>query len=183
MYPQSTSIGGCKFTLVAFVWLFSTMRFQVCPQMSYLRRCKVTLAAFIRLDDIVSCFLQDFYICILWNRVKNHLFFHRHWVLCCAQKVASNWVKFIVDLLTPVQCSKHIRKDPSPQEDFPEMSPASLEHQQGSKGIQKVLLQTCQQIGVYIWPKSNLQNKNKHNLFDKWPNKFTSHKIRVSNTP
>ena len=34
-------------TLVAFVWLFSTVRFQMCPQMDQLRRCKVTLVTFV----------------------------------------------------------------------------------------------------------------------------------------
>ena len=45
--PQSTCITGCKVTLVAFVWLFPTVRFQMCPQIACLRRCKVALVAFV----------------------------------------------------------------------------------------------------------------------------------------
>ena len=40
-------------TLVAFVWLFSTVRFQMCPQMACPRRSKVTLVAFVWLVSIV----------------------------------------------------------------------------------------------------------------------------------
>ena len=32
--PQSTCMRQCKITLVAFVWLFSIVRFQMCPQMA-----------------------------------------------------------------------------------------------------------------------------------------------------
>ena len=32
-------------TLVAFVWLFSTVCLQMCPQVTYLRGCKITLVA------------------------------------------------------------------------------------------------------------------------------------------
>ena len=39
----------CIVTLVAFVWLFSIVRFQMSPQMACLRRDIVTLAAFVRL--------------------------------------------------------------------------------------------------------------------------------------
>ena len=71
-------IGRCIDTLVAFVWFFSTVRFQMCPQIAYLRvalvalvwlfsavrfkmilqsacirRCKVTLAAFVWLFSTV----------------------------------------------------------------------------------------------------------------------------------
>ena len=34
-------------TLVAFVWLFSSVRFQMCPQIAIIRRRKVTLIAFV----------------------------------------------------------------------------------------------------------------------------------------
>ena len=37
----------CIITLVGFVRLFSTVHFQMCPQIACLRRCKVTLVAFI----------------------------------------------------------------------------------------------------------------------------------------
>ena len=53
MYPQRTSVRGCKFTLVAFVWLFSTVYFQMCPQIACLSRGKVTLVAFVWLFSTV----------------------------------------------------------------------------------------------------------------------------------
>ena len=45
--PKVTLSGEGKVTLVAFVWLFSTVRFQMCPQIACLRRGKVTLVAFV----------------------------------------------------------------------------------------------------------------------------------------
>ena len=36
-----------KVTFAAFIWLFSTVRFQMCPQIACLRRGKVTLVAFV----------------------------------------------------------------------------------------------------------------------------------------
>ena len=53
MCPQSAWIRGCKVTLVAFVWLFSTVRFQMCPQSACIRGCKVTLVAFLWLLSTV----------------------------------------------------------------------------------------------------------------------------------
>ena len=95
MCLQSTCIRGCKITLVAFVELFSTVRFQMCPQMACMRRCKVTLVAFI--------WFQDLYICILQTKVIIvHLFFHCQCVLCCAQMIASNWSKYIIDFWSPI---------------------------------------------------------------------------------
>ena len=44
-----------KVTLVAFVWLFSTVRFHVCPQIACPRESKVTLVAFVQLFSSV-CF-------------------------------------------------------------------------------------------------------------------------------
>ena len=45
MSPQITCQRGCIVTLVAFV--FSTVRSQVCPEIACLRRDKVTLVAFV----------------------------------------------------------------------------------------------------------------------------------------
>ena len=45
MSPQHACPGRSKVTLVTFVWLFSFVRFQMCPQIACLRRCKVTLVA------------------------------------------------------------------------------------------------------------------------------------------
>ena len=47
MSPQIACLWGCKVTLVAFVWLFSTVRFQMCSQMACTRRGIVTLVAFV----------------------------------------------------------------------------------------------------------------------------------------
>ena len=40
------TLGGLHSALVAFFLLFSTVRFQMCPQIACLRRCKVALVAF-----------------------------------------------------------------------------------------------------------------------------------------
>ena len=47
MSPQTASQRRGKVTLVALVWLFSTVRFQMCPQMVCRRRGIVTLVAFV----------------------------------------------------------------------------------------------------------------------------------------
>ena len=108
MSPQIACLRGCKITLAAFVWLFSTVSFQVCPsrtrikagiftlvtfvwlfsavyfqmypQMACIRSCIVTLIAFIWLDDIVIC--RIFSIA----------------AVCCAfpKRVPSNWVKCMI---------------------------------------------------------------------------------------
>ena len=102
MCPQSACIRGCKITLVAFVWLFSTVRFQMSPQIVYPRREIVTLVAFVWFNDIASFFLQDFRIWFFWTKVIiGHFFIHYQCVLCCAQMVASNWTKFIIDFWSP----------------------------------------------------------------------------------
>ena len=41
MGPQMACMSGCIITLVAFVWLFSTVHFQMCPQIACLNRCKI----------------------------------------------------------------------------------------------------------------------------------------------
>ena len=53
MCPQIACSIGCKVTLGAFVWFFSTVRFQMFPQSACRRECKVTLVAFIRLFSTV----------------------------------------------------------------------------------------------------------------------------------
>ena len=107
MGPQSTCIRGCKVTLIAFVWLFSTVFFQMSHQMAWLRGCIITLVAFVwlfssvcfqmslqmarvsgyihalvafvHLFDIVSLFHWDFHICIFSAHVLiSNSFFHFH---------------------------------------------------------------------------------------------------------
>ena len=53
MCPQMACLRRCIVTLVAFVWLFSTVRFQMSPQISCLRRCIVALVAFVWLFSSV----------------------------------------------------------------------------------------------------------------------------------
>ena len=45
MCLQMTDIDGCIFTLVTFVWLFSSVCFQMCPQIASLIGDKITQAA------------------------------------------------------------------------------------------------------------------------------------------
>ena len=97
MSPQSACFRGCIVTLFAFVRLFSTVRFQMSPQIACQRGCKIALAAFVWFNDIVSHFIQGFYICILWNKVIIFHLLECHCVLCFDQMIASNWVKFIID--------------------------------------------------------------------------------------
>ena len=52
---QIACLRRCKVTLVTFVWFFSTVRFQMRPQMACLRGCIVTLVAFVWLFSTV-CF-------------------------------------------------------------------------------------------------------------------------------
>ena len=47
MCLQIACSNGCIITLVAFVWLFSTVRFQMCPQCAWIRACIVALVAFV----------------------------------------------------------------------------------------------------------------------------------------
>ena len=46
-------LNGCIVALVAFVWFFSTVHFQMCPQIACPRGCKITLLAFIWLFSAV----------------------------------------------------------------------------------------------------------------------------------
>ena len=100
MCPQIACRGRCIVTSVAFVWFFSTVRFQMCPQMTCTRRGIFTLVAFVWFNDIASCYLLDFYIHTLQNKVIIFHFFDCSCVLCFVQVVASNWVKFVNDFLS-----------------------------------------------------------------------------------
>ena len=50
---QIACLRGCKVTMITFVWLFPTVRFQMCPQHLCSRGCIITLVAFIWLFTIV----------------------------------------------------------------------------------------------------------------------------------
>ena len=54
MCPKVALWRGCKVTSVAFVWLFSTVCFQMCPQIARLRGCIVALVAFVWLFSVVD---------------------------------------------------------------------------------------------------------------------------------
>ena len=47
MYPQIACSRRCIITLVAFVWFFSPVRFQMFPQIASPRGCKITLVTFV----------------------------------------------------------------------------------------------------------------------------------------
>ena len=65
MCPQNVSTRRGKVTLVAFVGLFSTVRFQMCPQSTCIRGCILTLAAIIWLVSTVH-----FHICLQMSNVS-----------------------------------------------------------------------------------------------------------------
>ena len=69
MCPQISCLKEGKITVAAFVWLFSTVGFQMLPQMACLRRCIVTLVAFVWLFSTMrfQMFLQS--TCIRGSKV------------------------------------------------------------------------------------------------------------------
>ena len=99
MCPQMACLRRCIVTLVAFVWLFSTVRFQMCPQMACIGRCIVALVAFMWLFNPVSIFLVDINFCILQTMIIIFkIFFHCRFVV----SFALNWVKFIIDFCSSI---------------------------------------------------------------------------------
>ena len=55
MLPHIACMRRYVVALVAFVWLFSTVRFQMCPQRAWIRAGKVTLVAFVCLFSTLCC--------------------------------------------------------------------------------------------------------------------------------
>ena len=53
MCPQSADVHSCIVTLVALVWLFSTVGSLMCPQIACMRGCIITQIAFECLSSIV----------------------------------------------------------------------------------------------------------------------------------
>ena len=87
MCPQIACMGRCIFTLAAFVWFFSTMSLQMNPQSAWTRVCIITLAAFVLLYPNIYLFHKN----LFWQTL-----FHLHNivlqdVLCWM--VVSNWEK------------------------------------------------------------------------------------------
>ena len=63
VYFQMVCLRGCKVTLVASVWLFSTLCFQMSPQIACLWECKVTLFAFVWLFSTVYFQMSPQIVC------------------------------------------------------------------------------------------------------------------------
>ena len=59
MSPQTVCPRGCIITLVAFVWLFSTVFIKMVPQSACPNGCIVTLVAFVRLFSTFSNVLSN----------------------------------------------------------------------------------------------------------------------------
>ena len=73
MSPQIAFIRGCIVTLVAFVWLFSTVYFQMFPQIACPRRGIVSLVAFVWFFFfIISVFLGKIYIDPTFTTCSHH---------------------------------------------------------------------------------------------------------------
>ena len=66
MSAQTACIWGCILTLIAFVGSFSTVRFQICPQISCPREGKITVAAFVWLSSTVGFQMSPQMAC-LWE--------------------------------------------------------------------------------------------------------------------
>ena len=66
MSPQIACFNWCKLTQVTFVWLFSTVSFQMCPQVTCIKGCKVALVAFVWLFPSVSFQMPRQIACPNW---------------------------------------------------------------------------------------------------------------------
>ena len=91
--------GHCA--LVAFVWLFATMRFRMFDQITCIWAGKVTMIAFYWLGDIVISFLWFVYICIFETQIIIVLlFFHCQCVTCCSKGLLRT--EFKIDVWSPI---------------------------------------------------------------------------------
>ena len=89
MLHQTARLWGCKVTLVAFVWLFSTVSFQMCPQIACLRHIHIGCIRLIfphcvfsnvssncrpeRMHSHIGCICLSFPHCVFSNFSPNHL--------------------------------------------------------------------------------------------------------------
>ena len=80
--PQIACLRGCVITLVAFVWLFTKMCFQMSLQTSNIRWCKVTLIAFFWLLSITFHFHGNLYT---WSTQTFFVHHHKKWMLVLEQ--------------------------------------------------------------------------------------------------
>ena len=90
MSLQVACIRGCIITLVAFVWIFSTVHFQMCPQMARIRRCIITQVAFVWLSLV---FNGNYFSEILHGIIMLKVLFHRQQVerFCPLLLLVLNW--------------------------------------------------------------------------------------------
>ena len=70
MCPLSTWIRSCIVTLVAFVWLFSTVRFQMFTQRAWISAGKVTQAAFFSYSP--PCIFKSLVKSPAWKKAYSH---------------------------------------------------------------------------------------------------------------
>ena len=97
MSPQMACLRGCIITLVAFVWLFSTVHFQMFPQTARVSGCIITQVAMIRLFSAV-----DFHMCHQCGCLRENiaLFLHfKVWIL--------HWFKYQRERKGIIALSEH----------------------------------------------------------------------------
>ena len=94
MCPQSICPGGCITTLVAFVWFFSTVRFQMCSKIPSVKGC-ITLHCIALLwpQNIVCLFHKDFHIYIPYNWVI--IFKRLFWLIPLCEFVCALYESFL----------------------------------------------------------------------------------------
>ena len=119
-----TCLRGCIITQVAFVWLFSTVRFQMCLQMAWLRWCIITQVAFVRFFSIVrfqmclqiACvrggiitqvalfpplYIDNPFAEILLHRILIFkILYHRQGKACPLLRLVWNWENSLVKMLS-----------------------------------------------------------------------------------
>ena len=73
MIPQIVCTRGCIVALVAFVWLFPTVYFHMNLQMAFVRGRIIALFTFVHFCDIFSLCLGDFHILFAQAMDFNHI--------------------------------------------------------------------------------------------------------------
>ena len=89
MSPQIAFLNGCIVTLVAFVWLFSTVSHQMSPQIAFHRRGIIALVAFVCLFSTV-CFQMLPQIACMRRCIVALVAFVPTFLHCAFSNVASN---------------------------------------------------------------------------------------------
>ena len=85
MSPQNVCARGCKVTLVAFVWLFSNVGFQMCPQMACMRRCIITQVAIVWFFPLYIG--NSFTDVLLHGMIRLKNLFNLHKLASCVTKI------------------------------------------------------------------------------------------------